>query len=187
VPDNGDPRGITVKNFGSFDALYAELVEPWLGKWDELRATYARLRAGEITEEQGAEEITLRAKPGRPKKGEDNPVHAQDIQHGTGNRAYVLARLRRDDPDLAARVERGELSANAAARAKGWRKPADAYRELVRWWERADRRQRDAFLAYLDVWIRGASAPPRPTPPEPEKRPGRRASTPAATTAWGEA
>ena len=35
----------------------------------------------------------------------------------------VLARLKRDDPELAARVVRGEVSPNAAAMAKGWRKP----------------------------------------------------------------
>ena len=35
----------------------------------------------------------------------------------------ILARLKRDNPDLAERVIRGELSANAAARIMGWRKP----------------------------------------------------------------
>lgn len=35
----------------------------------------------------------------------------------------AVARLKRDDPELAARVVAGEVSPNAAARAKGWRKP----------------------------------------------------------------
>lgn len=35
----------------------------------------------------------------------------------------ILARLKRDDPDTAQKVITGELSANAAAHAKGWRKP----------------------------------------------------------------
>ena len=35
----------------------------------------------------------------------------------------ILARLKRDDPDMARRVIDGELTANAAAREKGWRKP----------------------------------------------------------------
>ena len=35
----------------------------------------------------------------------------------------ILARLKRDDPDMARQVVNGELSANAAARIKGWRKP----------------------------------------------------------------
>lgn len=35
----------------------------------------------------------------------------------------VVARLKRDDPALAEKVVRGEVSPNAAARDKGWRKP----------------------------------------------------------------
>jgi hypothetical protein len=35
----------------------------------------------------------------------------------------LVARLKRDDPELAERVVKGELTANAAARQKGWRKP----------------------------------------------------------------
>lgn len=38
-------------------------------------------------------------------------------------REHVIARLKRDDPDLAGRVVGGEITANAAARLKGWRKP----------------------------------------------------------------
>jgi hypothetical protein len=36
---------------------------------------------------------------------------------------YITARLKRDDPELAERVVRGEVTPNAAAREKGWRKP----------------------------------------------------------------
>lgn len=36
---------------------------------------------------------------------------------------YIVSRLKRDDPTLAERVVNGEITANAAARAKGWRKP----------------------------------------------------------------
>ena len=42
--------------------------------------------------------------------------------HGNGSDG-ILARLKRDDPDTAQKVITGELSANAAAHAKGWRKP----------------------------------------------------------------
>ena len=35
----------------------------------------------------------------------------------------ILARLKRDNPDLAQRVINGEITANAAARIMGWRKP----------------------------------------------------------------
>ena len=36
---------------------------------------------------------------------------------------YLLARLKRDDPDEAQRIVQGKTTANAAARARGWRKP----------------------------------------------------------------
>jgi hypothetical protein len=35
----------------------------------------------------------------------------------------IVARLKRDDPQLAESVVRGEVTANAAARSKGWRHP----------------------------------------------------------------
>lgn len=41
----------------------------------------------------------------------------------TRDNAAIVARLKRDDPELAEQVVRGETTANAAARAKGWRKP----------------------------------------------------------------
>jgi len=59
-----------------------------------------------------------------------------------GTAAYFLSRLERDRPDLAVRVWRGELSANAAAIEAGLRKPtitlpenlADAAAALFRRW-----------------------------------------------------
>jgi hypothetical protein len=52
---------------------------------------------------------------------------------------------------MAVRVERGELSANAAARQLGWRKPPDPYRELCRWWSRASAEQRARFLRRIQL------------------------------------
>jgi hypothetical protein len=60
---------------------------------------------------------------------------------------YIKARLRRDDPALAARVERGELTANAAAVAKGWRKKRDPGRQLDKAWDAATPEQRAACVA----------------------------------------
>ena len=64
------------------------------------------------------------------------------------SRAYTLARLRRDDPDMALRVEAGELSANAAAVAKGWRKPPDVLQQLKRLWDKASPDERASFEAF---------------------------------------
>jgi hypothetical protein len=65
---------------------------------------------------------------------------------------HIKARLRRDDPELLARVEAGELTANAAAVAKGWRKPPDPYRQLVLWWDKASPKDRTCFHTYLKAW-----------------------------------
>jgi|SRR5262245_25742567 len=47
---------------------------------------------------------------------------------GGNRRAYILARLRRDQPELAARVDSGEMSAHAAACELGWvRRPQTGY------------------------------------------------------------
>lgn len=56
--------------------------------------------------------------PGRGKKTGSNITR---FKRGT-KRDYTLARLHRDRPDLAQRVEAGELSANAAAIEAGFRK-----------------------------------------------------------------
>ena len=59
------------------------------------------------------EALQLRDKPGRPPKSEDNPSNG--IINGGNNRAYTLARLDRDKPELAAAVREGRMSA--------WRRP----------------------------------------------------------------
>ena len=58
-----------------------------------------------------------KAGPGRGNKG----PNVTRFQRGN-SRAYTLARLTRDHPDLAIRVHAGELSAHAAAIAAGWRR-----------------------------------------------------------------
>lgn len=60
--------------------------------------------------------------------GERQTGRAQDgvtiLSSGVDNTAeHITARLKRDDPDLAEKVVTGEVSPNAAARQKGWRKP----------------------------------------------------------------
>lgn len=67
---------------------------------------------------QGAPVGNDNAKKGRENKGNSRTF----VSRGTSE-TYTLARLRRDDPDLAQAVERGELSANAAAIKAGFRQP----------------------------------------------------------------
>jgi hypothetical protein len=76
--------------------------EPWLGSWAELRKTYARVKAGEITQEQGAEEIEERRLMTRSEAGKLGGRGKKAIRKreelSTDTVGYVLARLRRDDP-----------------------------------------------------------------------------------------
>lgn len=74
---------------------------------------------------------------GRPKNRVDN----RNSNVGGTRRSYTLARLRRDHPRLAAQVEAGEISANAAAVEAGFRRktitvdatdPQRAARQLAR-------------------------------------------------------
>ena len=59
--------------------------------------------------------------PGRPPKNVCTADIKGQPRHNTVD--SVVARLKRDDPGLAEEVRSGEVSADAAARAKGWRKP----------------------------------------------------------------
>lgn len=73
------------------------------------------------------EDVPPAAKQGRPEKNVDS---INISQKGGSDPSYLLARLKRDRPDLAAKVVAGELSAHAAAVEAGFRKrylqvPAD--------------------------------------------------------------
>ena len=67
------------------------------------------------------EEVPAAREVGRPSDGGN--VRATNIPGRSDTADHTVARLKRDDPDLADRVIRGEISADAAAREKGWRKP----------------------------------------------------------------
>lgn len=77
----------------------------------------------------------------------DVPRNAKSI--GRGN-AYILNRLKSEDPALAARIEAGEISHYAASLSKGWRVPQAPYKQLVRWWNRATLEERLAFQDYIN-------------------------------------
>lgn len=66
-----------------------------------------------------AQAVTL-GRRGRPKKGDEKVGNAK---FNGSTQAYNVARLERDDPELAQAVRRGEISAHAAAVQAGIRKP----------------------------------------------------------------
>jgi len=109
-----------VQRFGSFPAyctrflgLSAQAVEALLERSqfkDDARTVRRLLR----------EDVPPVAGQGRPRKGSDATFSAVGDARDS---EYVLARLKRDRPDLAALVVAGDLTPNAAAVAAGIRRP----------------------------------------------------------------
>lgn len=82
-------------------------------------------------------------------RGHKAPDENKELSaYGTA-RHYTVGRLRRDRPDLADRVERRELSANAAAIEAGFRRPRSAFSDLCAAWRRASGDDRARF----EDWI----------------------------------
>jgi hypothetical protein len=72
------------------------------------------------------------------------------IQPERGNSiAYTLDRLSRENEDLFEKVKAGELSANAAAKKAGFRKPPSPLKQLRKWWSKASADERTTFLAEI--------------------------------------
>lgn len=74
----------------------------------------------------------------------DNINHVR-ASKGT-SRAYTASRLKRDRPDLFAKVVAGKLSANAAAIKAGFRKKKTALEQLNYWWGKASKEEREEFI-----------------------------------------
>lgn len=68
------------------------------------------------------EEIPVAPTPGGDRRPDDFQSNGLNLKSGpTAER--TIARLKRTDPGLAEKVVRGEVTPNAAAREKGWRRP----------------------------------------------------------------
>jgi hypothetical protein len=97
-------------------------VESFLKQELQLDPDLVNRVVGWLEQEQPTEAVSLEMveaelkKRGRPKKGEELKGVNHTFIRGTGNTAYIEARLRRDYPCIADALERGEIkSARAAA------------------------------------------------------------------------
>jgi hypothetical protein len=80
----------------------------------------------------------------------DANSNLDELEKPTGTtRRYALRRLRKDRPDLHARVLGGELSANAAMVEAGFRRKPSTVETLIKTWDRATSEERSAFLEYI--------------------------------------
>ena len=89
------------------------LWRPWLGRWQDLCEVYARYQKGEVTQEQGAEEIQARVAAAA--LAEDN---GKVLPEGRSKKPADETACSRQ----LSQAERGELTANAAVRTPipGW-------------------------------------------------------------------
>jgi hypothetical protein len=72
------------------------------------------------------------------------------LKHGTSV-TYLAARINRDHPDIAARIDEFP-SMRAAAIAAGIVKPHDAYSTACRAWAKMIPEERDAFEDWIADW-----------------------------------
>jgi hypothetical protein len=107
--------------FASFEAFVTHKL--WWGLESSIDDLLSYCRKAEEVQKLIREQISPIAAHGEYGRGrpKDRGVHHTSVR-GTGNAAYTIARLRRDRPDLAARVLSGELSPNAAAIQAGFRR-----------------------------------------------------------------
>ena len=133
-----DPRSMIVDGLGLREAELAVITE-WL-RWnpqdealplETAKVMALRSHGGDRRSEDQADNISLKS------------------EHGTG-RDYTIARLRRDRPDLAERVEAGELSAHAAAIEAGFRHRRTPFEIITRLITKLDAAERARLVEILE-------------------------------------
>lgn len=98
-----------------------------------------------LSVENGGVRMARSEAGGRPKAG-DNLTNGE-VTRGQNSVARIVARLKRDAPEVAERLAAGEFrSARAAGIAAGIVKPPQPLTELRRWWKRASDAERGVFL-----------------------------------------
>jgi hypothetical protein len=148
--------------FGSFQAFYSEMVEPWMGEWRRLTERYRRYAEATTPEAKQHERKATAAeimdgvaalpeneppaeygkKGGRGKKA----VLARKAFSGGSDPAYLAARIKRDHPEIAAKVAAGDYaSIREAAVAAGIVKPPSPLAQMRSAWKRASPEQQATF------------------------------------------
>jgi hypothetical protein len=82
----------------------------------------------------------------------DNITEVEPTTRGT-SRSYTVSRLQREAPALFKQVVAKTLSANAAAIQAGFRKKPTVVDQFAALWKKANKEQRDAFLASIGAKI----------------------------------
>jgi hypothetical protein len=148
--------------FGSREAYIRDGLglEPRAAEWaarglqllgnDERPVSFQKAQAVALAQEGGtaAAAPVINAGPGRGKKTADN---IRGFSEGSTSAVRIVARLKRDHPDVAAQLAAGEFrSAAAAGRAAGIVKPLPTALERLRAaWERCSPKERETFRRWI--------------------------------------
>lgn len=118
-----DERAWEKEGFATFRAFMKEREPVGLGMTEAQLLDAARLAGIEpVARRLLLEEVSASAGHGEIGGGHSENV-TRSLVGKPDTAGKVVARLKRDDPELAEKVVRGEITPNAAAREKGWRKP----------------------------------------------------------------
>ena len=132
-----------------------------VGTASEARAAQATALANdpEVKTQPTKSEAMKGNQNARKEKSDRNTVTV--VSHGRGNaQEYLVRRLKRDAPEIAAALGRGEFrAARAAAIAAGILKEATPVERLLRAWARASGADRREFLGRVGAPIREEGVP----------------------------
>lgn len=81
----------------------------------------------------------------RDERGHHIVPYPTSLKRGSNSTAYLLARLERDRPDLASRVQSGELTVRTAALEAGIARDSTPLDDLRLAWKKATTRERATF------------------------------------------
>jgi hypothetical protein len=108
-----------------------------------------------LAQDLAADPTVAAARPansGRPKR--EGKVANSYLAKGSTSAARIVAKLKRDAPEIAKALARGEFkSARAAAIAAGMIKVKTPLDQLRHWWKKANSRERTAFIAEIERLI----------------------------------
>jgi hypothetical protein len=101
------------------------------------------------------DQLAAKLKATKPLAPHGANQHSKDLampnSSGGTNSKYLLARIKRDRPDIAEAMERGKYkSIRSAAIAAGFVKPESALTMTLRWYRRMTPTERAAFLAEIN-------------------------------------
>jgi hypothetical protein len=134
-----DPESMIREGVG-IDERWGRLIAAWLDLSPQGTAAPVPLEAARV--------MALAAHGGDRRSEEFRGEGNASLKYGTA--AHWQARLRRDRPDLAERVEAGELSANAAALEAGFRHKRRPFEIITRLIPKLDAAERAKIMEILE-------------------------------------